>query len=159
GAAKEAAAEQTIASVVADGAPGLARGGPVWGAGTSTSDSIWARLSTGEFVTQAKAVRYYGTSLMHAINQMRLPRHLFRRVSLGGLADRINVQMPASPLRFAVGGLVPANDRGGRPVNIIMPSGNVFPLTGTDSVIDAFHREATQKLVHRAGRKPSWFQG
>lgn len=51
-----------------------ATGGAVSGPGTETSDSILARLSTGEFVTHAAAVRHYGLDMMHAINQRRFPR-------------------------------------------------------------------------------------
>lgn len=37
-----------------------AGGGPVWGAGTSTSDSIFAKLSNGEHVVAASEVRGFG---------------------------------------------------------------------------------------------------
>lgn len=51
-----------------------AAGGPVFGAGTATSDSIPAMLSNGEFVQRADAVNHYGLDFMHALNQKRLPR-------------------------------------------------------------------------------------
>jgi len=41
------------------------------GPGTSTSDSISARLSTGEFVVKADAVKHYGVGFMAQVNQMR----------------------------------------------------------------------------------------
>lgn len=44
-----------------------AAGGPVWGRGTETSDSIPAMLSNGEYVVRARQARKYG-SLLHAIN-------------------------------------------------------------------------------------------
>lgn len=50
-----------------------ANGGPVFGAGTSTSDSIPAMLSNGEYVVRAKAVSAYGLDFMNAVNQMKLP--------------------------------------------------------------------------------------
>lgn len=50
---------------------GLARGGMVNGQGTSTSDSIPAMLSNGEFVIRAAAVSRYGADLMDAINTGR----------------------------------------------------------------------------------------
>ena len=49
----------------------FARGGRVWGAGSSTSDSIPAWLSRGEFVIQAAAVRRYGAGLFAALNAGR----------------------------------------------------------------------------------------
>ena len=48
-----------------------AAGGPVFGPGTATSDSIPAMLSNGEYVIRAKAVRAYGLDFMNAINGMK----------------------------------------------------------------------------------------
>lgn len=45
-----------------------ADGGPVFGAGTGTSDSIPAMLSNGEYVINAKAVRRLGLPLLNALN-------------------------------------------------------------------------------------------
>lgn len=47
---------------------GLASGGMVGGRGTSTSDSIPAMLSNGEFVMSAKAVKKWGTGFMEQLN-------------------------------------------------------------------------------------------
>jgi len=62
------------------GAPGglvgamfFADGGEVSGPGTSTSDSIPAMLSDGEYVVKAKAAQRH-LPLLHAINTGRLPR-------------------------------------------------------------------------------------
>ncbi|WP_133520657.1 phage tail tape measure protein [Curtobacterium flaccumfaciens] len=46
-----------------------AGGGPVYGPGTSTSDSIDAKLSNGEFVVKASAASKYGMGFLHAVNQ------------------------------------------------------------------------------------------
>ena len=42
------------------------------GPGTSTSDSIAARLSDGEYVMNARAVEHYGRAAMDAINARHL---------------------------------------------------------------------------------------
>lgn len=47
-------------------------GGFIRGAGTSTSDSIPARLSDGEFVVKARAVKRYGVAFLHALNREQL---------------------------------------------------------------------------------------
>jgi TP901 family phage tail tape measure protein len=47
-----------------------ARGGLVTGPGSSTSDSIAARLSNGEFVVKAAAVQHYGVDFFSALNNM-----------------------------------------------------------------------------------------
>ena len=52
------------------GAP-VATGGYISGPGTSTSDSVPAWLSNGEFVIKAEAVKRYGTALFHSLNTMR----------------------------------------------------------------------------------------
>ena len=64
------------ASVVIGGVMGRASGGEVWGAGTATSDSIPALLSNGEFVVRTAAADHYGRGLLHAINNMSLPKHV-----------------------------------------------------------------------------------
>lgn len=48
----------------------FSNGGAVWGAGTSTSDSIPALLSNGEFVVNAAATRRH-RALLEAVNQNR----------------------------------------------------------------------------------------
>ena len=49
-----------------------AAGGPVYGPGTSTSDSIPTWLSNKEYVVQASAHEHYGTGFLNAINAKRL---------------------------------------------------------------------------------------
>jgi len=53
---------------------GLAGGGPVTGPGTTTSDSIVALLSHGEYVQRAAAVTHYGQAFMRDVNALRFPR-------------------------------------------------------------------------------------
>ncbi|MBV2187154.1 MAG: hypothetical protein KUL88_21750, partial [Rhizobium sp.] len=69
---------------------GFASGGYVTGPGTTTSDSIPARLSAGEYVLRAEAVRRVGVEFLHALN--------------GGLAAP---RWLGPRLAFADGGLVP----------------------------------------------------
>lgn len=53
---------------------GYATGGPVWGAGTKTSDSIRAWLSNGEFVQPTDAVEHYGMPVMEALRTKKLDK-------------------------------------------------------------------------------------
>jgi hypothetical protein len=71
-AAKQKALEALFGGAT-ETAAGFATGGYVAGPGSSTSDSIPARLSNGEYVMQAAAVRKYGVGFMSAINGMRTP--------------------------------------------------------------------------------------
>ncbi|PRE26219.1 MULTISPECIES: tape measure protein [Burkholderia cepacia complex] len=90
---------------------GFATGGYVTGPGTSTSDSIPARLSHGEYVVNARAVSRLGVSFLNAINGLSAGP----RFSGGRLA-------------FAAGGLVPeapaqpAPSQNIRIVNVIDPA-------------------------------------
>lgn len=51
----------------------FAEGGKVVGPGTGTSDSILARLSNGEYVMRAAAVRQYGTAILDRMNGLQMP--------------------------------------------------------------------------------------
>lgn len=66
-------------------------GGYITGAGTSTSDSIPARLSNGEYVINTTSVKKYGLDYLHAINTGRLHRY-----ATGGLVSNVNI--PKAPL-------------------------------------------------------------
>jgi len=57
------------------------QGGPIYGAGTATSDSIPALLSNGEYVVRASAVKQYGVEHFDALNAQRFAG--------GGLAEAI----------------------------------------------------------------------
>ena len=60
----------------------FATGGRVSGPGSGTSDSILARLSNGEYVLRAAAVRHYGTNLLDKLNGLNVPKF-----ATGGLVD------------------------------------------------------------------------
>lgn len=57
-----------LGSITASNIMQKANGGPMFGAGTGTSDSIPAMLSNGEYVINAKAVRRLGLPLLNALN-------------------------------------------------------------------------------------------
>ena len=119
------------------GGVGMAAGGLIRGAGTGTSDSILARLSNGEFVMSAGAVRRLGSDFLASLNNPGF--------ALGGLVPR-----------FAEGGLATAG--GGTPVHLHL-GGNSFALTGSTSVVDALVVEANRQQMRSAGTKPSWYAG
>lgn len=118
---------------------GMASGGYVRGPGSGTSDSIAARLSAGEFVVRAAAVRRLGLGFLSGLNGY----------AAGGLVER-------PPLRFAAGGLVPSAAGGGRAVHLHLGGGS-FALSGHGSVVDALVSAAHSQQIRSAGVKPSWF--
>lgn len=96
----------------AAGVVAAATGGYIRGPGTTTSDSIAARLSDREFVQPADATAYYGVQFMELLRRRAIPRELLMAL-MGG-----KKVTPYTPRRakFSSGGFV---------------SGNV--LSGTDS--------------------------
>ncbi|MBL4833658.1 MAG: hypothetical protein JKY26_06740 [Pseudomonas sp.] len=79
---------------------GYASGGRISGPGSGTSDSILARLSNGEYVIKAAAVRKYGVNLLDNINGMRLPGH-----AEGGMIGAATAGAgPGTPLNLTIDG-------------------------------------------------------
>ena len=103
--------------------PAFAGGGQIRGAGTGTSDSILARLSNGEFVMKAAAVRKYGVSALNNINNMSLPKF-----NTGGMVGQVS----DSPRQQNIG-----------TVQFNLPSGDTFSVdvAGTSN-LDDLHRAA-----------------
>jgi predicted NUDIX family NTP pyrophosphohydrolase len=120
---------------------GHAEGGPIRGPGTGTSDSILARLSNGEFVTKAKAVAFWGSDFMHAINNMQLPGF-----ASGGL-------VPA-PVRMSGGGTIPATST----VNLSIDGRSFNGLKGPKSTVDDLANFAISRQTSAAGSNPSWMK-
>lgn len=78
-------------------AAGHAVGGHITGAGTSTSDSIPAMLSNGEYVIKASSVRRYGLNFMDAVNKgtfSRIPVNIAHFAD-GGAVDNLAMQETA----------------------------------------------------------------
>jgi hypothetical protein len=145
------------ASAVANGtAPAMAGGGSVRGAGTARSDSIWARLSNGEFVIQAAAVKKYGTQFLGAVNSMRFNSRNFPGFNMGGLVDAL-APMRAIPA-YASGGAVAA----GGPdsiINLTIGQESFFGLRAPEDTAAKLTKFARRKGVRSAGRKPAWVGG
>lgn len=102
--ATDAASGSTFAAYAADGGliQAFADGGPVSGPGTSSSDSIPARLSNGEFVQPASSTSYYGADFMEALRRRDIPS----RTAQNLMAD-IQRHSPRVPqlAKFAEGGM------------------------------------------------------
>jgi transcriptional regulator with XRE-family HTH domain len=119
--------------------PGFATGGAVDGPGTTTSDSIFARLSRGEFVIKAAAVQEYGAGLFHALNNMQMPGF-----ASGGLVP--------SPVRMGGGAIAPATST----LNLSLDGRSFDGLKGPKSTIDDLSSFAVSRQTSAAGKNPSW---
>lgn len=124
------------------GNSGFASGGFVSGPGTSTSDSIPAWLSSGEYVVRAAAVKRYGVGLMHAINGMSAPRRGFG-FAAGGL-------VPPSSGAMAGGG------SSGRGLTLVLDGKSFGGMSGSNDAMDALERYAiARRISSTTKRTPS----
>ncbi len=126
--------------------PLFASGGMVNGPGSTTSDSIMAWLSRGEYVVNARATSAY-LPLLQAINAMRLPLNV-GQFNMGGLARVLGN-------RFAGGGVV--SSAGTRSLTLVLDQ-KPFSLTGSKGTIDDLEREASLRGLAMIGKAPSWIR-
>lgn len=136
----------TAPTFTAPGGAPFASGGLVRGPGTTTSDSIWARLSDKEFVLNARATQFYGADLLYALNALKVPRN-FPGFSMGGLVNAMASAMP----KFANGGMATA----GTPVTFVIDNQR-FNMTAPADTVKALSRFAVNRQLSSTGRKPSW---
>ena len=140
----------------------------VRGPGTGTSDSIMARLSNGEFVMRAAAVRKYGPQFFEALNRLRhsVPKFAtgglvtmpkMQPFNIGGIVDSLTHGMQYTVPRFADGGLVavPAQSQG-RPITLSIDGRTFDGLTASEKTAEDLSRYATNRRLKSAGRKPGW---
>jgi hypothetical protein len=147
------------------GAVGFAGGGAVHGPGTSTSDSIPARLSVGEYVSPAKSVSRYGVDLYEALRRgmvsVQAARSLLSGIDLSGLAERFSAPLiPGGTRHYANGGLAtagaPAASASLQPVHFHI-AGPEFPVMADKEVVNAMQRVAIRGRLLAGGRKPRWY--
>lgn len=74
--------------------PGYASGGLIRGPGGPRSDSVLARLSAGEFVLQADAVKHYGLGLLSRLNARSLPAFAAGGLVGGSASQVLNLTLP-----------------------------------------------------------------
>ena len=119
---------------------GFAEGGRVSGPGTGTSDSIAARISNGEYIVKASAVKQYGVPFFDAINSRRFP------ASTG--IERIH----SPKVNFAEGGLAVGSSNQTR-INVIQnistPDVQSFKKSTGQISMDA--ARAIQRAMRRNG--------
>lgn len=118
--------------------PAFATGGILRGPGTPTSDSIWARLSNGEGILNARAVSYYGPDLVHALNRLNVPRF----ATGGVMAQRAIPSIPAlSPAFQAAAAPGPASLG---TVNLTV-DGKTYSLLAPADPFRELHRQSLKK--------------
>jgi tape measure domain-containing protein len=145
--------------------PAKADGGLLRGPGTGTSDSILARVSNGEYVVRAAAVRKLGLANLHAINQGRLPDlHAAARRVMESRRTAFRSAVERRLPRFADGGLIggavgslprPSASGGGGAstvLNLTLPGVGTFETRADAAVADSLQR-ALQLSALKHGRR------
>lgn len=143
---------------------GHADGGFIRGRGGPRTDSILARLSNGEYVINAAAVRKIGLPILHAINSMRDPfRHGF---ASGGLVDFSGVlpnlasllsvpsYLRAFPTGFGIDTVQPVIS--GRAINLNLPGGQSFQMIADNNVAEKLASYLRGRSFASLGASPSW---
>jgi hypothetical protein len=133
--------------------PGFAQGGLVSGPGTSTSDSILARLSNGEAVINAAAVRKVGSNFIHALNRGIIPGF-----ASGGIAGGLQSSM-ATP-SFPSIGVVPVEANtgpSGRPIVLDLGNGMRVEAVTNEGGARTLQRELRDKNLNKPGDRPFWY--
>ncbi|HXI84143.1 MAG TPA: hypothetical protein VNL17_08650 [Verrucomicrobiae bacterium] len=115
-----------------------AEGGPVFGAGSETSDSIPAWLSHNEYVQPASAHNYYGTDVMEAMRTRSIPREAIRSsmehrtFACGGpVLPTRGFAEGGIAVRMAGGGIVPNVSVGGATVLLAFGPAEIDRLMAT----------------------------
>jgi hypothetical protein len=131
-------------------------GGNVTGPGTSTSDSIPAMLSDGEYVIRASSVKKYGTETFEKLNAGKFAN--------GGPVNTSALITPSIPYYMKNGGMIPGYFDGGSVFNRILNSA-ISPLGaagfGLDvlSKIDSYRKNKDiGKFVKISGDGREWMR-
>lgn len=111
---------------------GMARGGLVRGLGTSTSDSIPAMLSNGEYVLNAKAVRQIGTATLDRMNQAGT---ITKRAAGGPVGNVISTLPGVQRLLDSLVFLNTVGDRIGTSINRLTSSAGLGRLGNLGSLV------------------------
>ncbi|OYQ31438.1 hypothetical protein CHU95_20010 [Niveispirillum lacus] len=130
--------------------PGYADGGQVSGPGGPTSDSILARLSTGEFVVRAAAVRQYGVDFLNRVNGLRLPGF-----ATGGFVGAMSMPRMSVPSLAGIGDV--GGTGMGAGLTLVLPSGQSVAARTSDAGIRDI-KAALQRTarVSSSGSQPAW---
>lgn len=129
-------------------AAGFSGGGKVRGAGTGTSDSIFARLSNGEYVIKAASVLRYGKRFFDALNSGKFNLDNLKGFAMGGLVGAAPV------LSFAGGGEVSTPAQ--RVLNLTIGQEEFKGLSVPDDVANRMVKYSVKKQGRAAGKRPTW---
>jgi TP901 family phage tail tape measure protein len=127
----------------------FARGGAAparTGAPPASSDTVPAMLTPGEWVMRPRAVRHFGSHLMHAINEMRIPRAALAAFLTTGFAQ------PAVA-HYATGGPVGVSLSAAETSSSLTPERAARNAAGITAPAPVVFNIYTQKLDEKSFRR------
>jgi hypothetical protein len=124
-------------------------GGLLRGPGSGTSDSILARVSNGEYVVRAAAVRRLGHGVLDSINRGVLPAF-----ATGGLVGALPQPILSGADYGSGGGM----GSGGRPVILNLPDGGRVGLRGDGETVADLEKRLRRSATSQTARKPGWYK-
>lgn len=145
----KAAGDRILKRLAAEASPSPnvqnnASGGYIRGPGSDTSDSILSRLSNGEFVVQAKAVRRAGLKMLNDINNLRLPSF-----AQGGLVGAAGMMSPRS--------VAPALSKSSTILNLTIDGQTFRGLQAPEHTANQLVRYARGKSLVSTAPMPEWY--
>lgn len=134
-----------------------AAGGPVFGPGSTTSDSVLAKLSRGEYVIRADSVRKFGRGFFDAVNSGIMP--LLSGFANGGMVgafDNMAASFGINPT-MSMEPAMAAPSPSGRPLNLVLPSGEVVKTYTDEDTAERLQRTMRRSHIARSGNLPGWY--
>jgi hypothetical protein len=134
----------------------FADGGSVHGPGTSTSDSIPAMLSHGEYVVRASAVSHYGSSFMDKLNRMGFAKGGL--IEVPHFADGGGISLPPGRVNVGESAGASAGTAGHYTVDLRTNHGD-FSMLAPEAVARKMSAAARDSANAQTGQRPSWYKG
>ena len=114
------------------------------------------RLSRGEYVIRASAVRKYGMGVLSALNNMMMPKGFVPGFATGG-----PVTIPVDVLpQFLDGGIFSGSQpktKALRPISLTIGDETFDGMLAPEDTAQSLVRYARRRQIRSGGRKPSWF--
>lgn len=134
---------------------GFAGGGPVYGPGDGSRDTVWGKLANNEYVHTARATAHYGMRFMDDVNSLRFPKF-----NLGGLVDVASYHFSNAP-SFATGGPVAvgsdtANAFAGHYTVDMRTDKGTVKMIAPPHAAEQLRNWSVERRMASTGPKPAW---
>lgn len=143
------------ADVDPTGRQGFAGGGYISGSGTSTSDSIPIMASDSEYMINARSVKKFGVGLFDMLNRGTLPA--IQGFATGGLVEALSSSSRINTSSLSPSLATASSSPSGRPLNLILPSGEVIKATTDESTAERLQKNLRRSDSVKSSQLPAWY--